>query len=102
MTRARKRYTREFKDEACGLVTAQGYAPADAARQLGVSPQTLGEWLKARGWRATVDHQPAPGDSDDPAVLKLQLRELQSRVRRLELEMEILKKATAFFAREQP
>ena len=67
--RPRKRYTREFKDGACELVTREGYAPAEAARRLGISPQTLGEWLRAKGWSATADHQ-APADSDDPAVLK--------------------------------
>ena len=99
--RPRKRYTREFKDGACELVTREGYAPAEAARRLGISPQTLGEWLRAKGWSATADHQ-APADSDDPAVLKARLRELQARVRRLEMEKEILKKATAFFAKEHP
>jgi transposase-like protein len=41
-------------------------------------------------------------DSDDPKILKAQVRELQRRITRLEAEKEILKKATAFFAREQP
>jgi transposase-like protein len=38
---------------------------------------------------------------EDPAALKAQVRELEARVKRLEMEKEILKKATAFFAKEQ-
>jgi transposase len=38
--------------------------------------------------------------SEDPAALKTQVRELEARVKRLEMEKEILKKATAFFAKE--
>jgi len=97
----RKVYTREFRDEACKLVTAHGKSAADAARDLGLPEQTLGRWLKERGHGGVVAHDPSSGaPGDDPAVLKLQVRELQARVERLELERDILKKATAFFARE--
>jgi transposase-like protein len=40
--------------------------------------------------------------SDDPAVLKIRVKQLEEEVRRLRTEKDILKKATAFFAREQP
>jgi transposase len=97
----RKAYTREFKDEACKLVTAHGKSAADAARDLGVPEQTLNRWLKGRGHRGVVAHDPAMAPAgDDPAVLRVQVRELQAKVARLELERDILKKATAFFARE--
>src|SRR5579862_5044162 len=93
----KKRYSMEFKDEACDLVIKQGYSTAKAARELGIADQTLGHWLKQRGHQVTVEHQ-STQPSDDPAVLKAQLKELSARVRRLEMEKEILKKATAFFA----
>jgi transposase len=94
----RKRYRREFKEEACKLVTGQGRTPSEAARDLGISVQTLGNWLRARGHYCSVEHQPAAVESDDPAILKAQIRQLTAQVRRLETEKEILKKATAFFA----
>ena len=97
-----KRYPKEFKDEACKLVTEQGYTQRQAAEQLGVNPLTLKDWLEKRGLTGPVIDATVPADSDDPNVLKAQVRELQRRVRRLEAEKEILKKATAFFAREQP
>ncbi len=93
----RRRYSLEFKDQACDLVIQQDYSPARAARELGIANQTLAHWLKQRGHHSTVEHQ-ATGPSDDPVVLKAQNKELLARVRRLEMEKEILKKATAFFA----
>jgi transposase len=97
----RKRYRAEFKDEACKLVIEQGRTPAEVARELGIVAQTLGHWLRARGYQTSIEHQPAAVDSDDPAVLKAQVHELTARVRRLETEKEILKKATAYFASQQ-
>ena len=96
----RKVYTREFQDEACKLCTVEGKTAADAARALGVPEQTFNRWLNRRGHRAAVPHDPAAVASDDPAVLRLQVKELRARVERLELERDILKKATAFFARD--
>jgi transposase len=96
----RRDYTPQFRDEACKLVGLDGKTAADVSRSLGVPEQTLNRWLKARGRHAVVPHDPAALDSDDPAVLKVQLKELQAKVRRLEMERDILKKATAFFARE--
>ena len=95
-----KRYPKEFKDEACRLVTEQGYTQRQAAEQLGVNVLTLKGWLEQRSATPPRVDATIP-DSDDPNVLKAQVRELQRRVRRLEAEKEILKKATAFFAREQ-
>ena len=97
---ARKVYTEQFKDEACKLVMQQGYSGAKAAQELGVAPHTLDYWLKKRGHRLAVRH--VPPDSDDPAVLKARIRELEKTLRRTEMEKEILKKATAYFASQSP
>jgi transposase-like protein len=60
---------------------------------------TLLVWLHKAGWRKPVPDGPI---SEDPAVLKAEVAELRRRVRRLEVEKDILKKATAFFAGQNP
>jgi transposase len=101
MTMARKVYTTAFKDDACGLVTDDGHAPAVAARKLGVAEMTLRSWLTTRGWRGPRQPE-APDASDDPKVLKAHIRELARKLAQTEVEKEILKKATAFFASQKP
>ena len=98
---ARKVYTAAFKDDACKLVTGDGRAPASAARELGVAEMTLRSWLTARGWRGPQQRR-APDASDDPRVLKAHIRDLAKKLARAEVEKEILKKATAFFASQNP
>lgn len=98
---ARKAYTTGFKDDACKLVTDDGHAPAVAARKLGVAEMTLRSWLTARGWRGPQQRQ-APDASDDPKVLKAHIRDLAKKLAQSEMEKEILKKATAFFASQNP
>jgi transposase len=95
---ARKRYTTAFKDEACKLVTAQGYELSQAARQLGLDAHTLRYWLVQRGWHGPRAVGLEQVDSDDPAFLKARVRDLEQRLARTEMEREILKKATAWFA----
>jgi transposase len=102
---ARKRYTEQFKDEACRLVTERGYTQRRVTTELGLGHYTLRDWLRERRDReaaaAAAAAAPAPAD-DDPEALRVQVRELRRQVERLELEREILKKATAFFASQGP
>ena len=88
------RYTRQFRQEAIQLVTEQGYRPSEAARKLGIPHSTFEKWINNSGWKKP-DPQPL---SDDPKVLQVQLRETQAQLKRLQMENEILKKATAYFA----
>lgn len=92
------RYTSEFKEEACKLATEPDSNPASAAKRLGIPEMTLRVWLEKRGLLARQQRE-VPG-TDDPAVLKIQIRELQKKLRDAQIDNEILKKATAFFARE--
>ena len=95
-------YSRQFKEQAMRLVTERQYTPTAAARELGMPINTLFQWLRKAGWRppAKGDEQPQLPEvlSDDPAVLKVKLRQLEAENRRLRMEKEILKKATAYFA----
>jgi transposase len=92
----RRTYTTDFKAAAAKLVTEQGYGNKAAASSLGVPPSTMQHWVRRFG-RAPAPAAP-PGD---PASLKAEVDRLRDEVRRLTMEREILKKATAFFASER-
>lgn len=89
------RYSRQFKEESIKLVTEQGYKPTEAARKLGIPDTTFFKWIENSGWK-----KPSPAPSEDPKVLQVQLREAQARLKEMEVENDILKKATAYFARQ--
>ena len=96
MARQRRSYTREFKIEAVRLVTEKGYSVAEAARSLGIGENLL------RSWKAAADKagdQAFPGHGNLPAI-EQELRQLRADNKRLLMERDLLKKATAFFARE--
>ena len=92
---ARRKFTREFKVSAVGLVNEQGYSVPEAARSLGVDPGSIRQWVEKFGNEAGL----AP--SGDGA-LKAELARLRKENARLLMERDILKKAAAFFAKEQP
>lgn len=92
----RRRYSREFKVSAVGLVQQQGYSVPQAAKSLGLDPATL------RGWLKRFAPDPAQASADGPGAVQAELRRLREENRRLTMERDILKKATAFFAKESP
>ena len=94
--RKRRKYTKEFKEEAVKLVTEQGYMISEAARNLGVHENLLGKWK-----RDFSDSTPESLSGDSPAALKAELARLRKENKQLKMEREILKKATAFFVREK-
>jgi len=98
MGQPRRTYTREFKAEAVKLVTEQGRSIGEAARSLGIRENLLRNWKRAL---AAEGGQPFPGRGNPPA-LEDELRRLRAENKRLLMERDILKKATAFFARESP
>jgi transposase len=89
----RRKFTREFKLSAVRLVHEQGYKIAEAAKNLGIDAANVRNWLEQLGDQA--------GPSGEGAV-QTELRRLRKENARLLMEREILKKAAAFFAREQP
>jgi transposase len=92
---ARKKYTREFKVSAVRLVNQQGYSVPDAARSLGVDPQSVRGWVQKFGPEAGLE-------PSGEGALQAELRRLRKENARLLMERDILKKAAAFFAKEQP
>ena len=87
----RRTFSREFKESAVKLVYERGYTAAEAAKSLGVDPATL---------RFLLKKFPAPtGDASPESGLRAELKRLREENKRLLMEREILKKATAFFAK---
>jgi len=91
----RRRFSEEFKRDAVNLVVREGYSFAAAARAVQVSSKSL------RGWYDKFAPQPEPcGEEATLEELKAENKRLRRQLRQAELEREILKKATAYFAKE--
>jgi transposase len=88
-------YPPEFRRDAVALVRTSGKPVRQAARELGISSETLRNWVK----QDRIDQgQGAPGELT--STERDELRRLRREVTELRLEREILKKAAAFFAKE--
>ncbi len=98
----RKHYPSEFKAEAIKLVEEQGYSCRQAGKQLGIPHKTLANWVRPRRKQQRSAQIAAGVAQDDPAALRARIGELEKQLRRAEMEREILKKATAYFAKENP
>ena len=92
----RRRFTKEFKDDAVSLVVEQGYSCAEVGRRLGVSENNVNRWV--RQYRDNKESASADGLTREQ--LEAELKRLRKENKRLEMEREILKKAAAFFANE--
>ena len=91
----RRNFTADFKFDAVKLVVEQGYSVSEAARNLGVSASALRRWVKD-GREETMSIPEIEALAQAQATIKEQVK----RLKRLEMEREILKKAAAFFANE--
>jgi transposase len=92
----RRQYTKEFKLDAVSLVVDQGYKCSEAARNLGINANILGRWIK----EFDQDEGQAFRGNGKLTEEQEEIRRLNAQVKRLEMEKEILKKATVFFAKE--
>ena len=86
-------YTVEFKEQAVKHAQAQGIGVA--ARELGLVEQTLRNWVKAAG-----AGQLAGAGAKPVTAEQMELSRLRAENARLKMHVEILKKATAYFARD--
>ena len=92
---ARRSFSEEFKKDAVRLVAEEGYSFKAAAQAVGVGEVSLRQWH--------AKYAPAASSSEDNATsdeLRDENKRLRAQLRRAELERDILKKATAFFAKE--
>lgn len=86
-------YPPEFRERAVELVRLSGRPMSQIARELGVSTTGLQRWVS----QSKIDAGEKPGSSTDDHA---ELVKLRRDVRRLEMENEILKRAAAYFAKE--
>lgn len=90
-----RKFSPEFREEAARMVIDTSRSIADIAREIGVSETTLGNWTRAYR-EAHAEDEPELELSE-----RARLRELERRTRELEMENAFLKKAAAYFAKEQ-
>lgn len=90
----KRKYTSEYRESAVALVLSEGRTVKQAAADLGMPENTLNVWVsQARNGKGVF----TPVAQVDLAA---RVRELEAENRRLTIERDILKKATAFFAKE--
>jgi len=92
----RRRHGREFKLEAVRLVRERGVSVAQAARELGLHPNLLRNWVKS----FEADPQFAFPGKGQMKPEQLEIERLRREVQKLKAERDILKKAAAYFAKE--
>jgi transposase len=91
----RQIYTKEFKEEAVKLVTEQGLTIAEAARRLSMPGQNLSRWLsKAKDGKPQESSRGKEISDKDAEISRLRRENAE-----LRMERDILKKATAYFAK---
>ena len=96
MAKKRRRvFTKEFKLDAARLVAIQGFTQREVAERLGVNVWSVRQWIKKFRESGGV---PA---ADEPQPEAEELGRLRAENKRLRMENEILKKATAYFAKDQ-
>lgn len=93
MANPAEKYTEEYRRETADYIISTGRPTAEVARELGINSKTATRWVAER--------RRAAAGEPDPKAEAAELRALQKRVRELEMENAFLKKAAAFFAREQ-
>jgi transposase len=91
--RPRRSFTKEFKAEVVGLVRQPGNSPASVARDLDLTETAVRTWVK----QADIDDGHREGLT---SAEREELARLRRENRVLREERDILKRATAFFARE--
>lgn len=92
--KVRKQYTKEFKLGAVRLVTEQERSISDAAQSLGIPPWSLSRWVSS----AKKEGQQAFRGNGNRSAQEQEIFELRQRVKQLQEEKDILKKAAAYFA----
>jgi transposase len=94
MARAKRTFSKEFRDKAVAYVLEQNKSIAGAARELGIGETTLANWI------AAARESGPEGDGSVTPAARDEIRRLRAENRELQMRVELLKKATAYFASE--
>jgi transposase len=94
----RQKYTKEFREQAVRLVLEQELTTPEVARRLAISDKTLANWV----FRARRGQLAMLGESRRPVTdLEVEVSRLKRDLAEARMERDILKKATAYFAKAQ-
>ena len=93
--RKRRSFTKAYKAEVVALIRKSGKSVGAVSRELGLTETAVRRWVE----QAEIDSGGGPAGALTTAERE-ELAQLRKRVKTLEMEREILKKATAFFAKE--
>ena len=89
--KTRPTFSPEFKLESAQLVVDNGYTTRQAAEAVNVGQSTMDKWVR----QLKLERQGGPSKARPITPEQRRIRELEQRIKRIELENEILKKATA-------
>jgi transposase len=94
MSKQRRSFSAEYKEQVARMVVEESRAIPSTAREIGVNQQTLRNWVN--------EYRKNHAGDEPPLTLseRARLRELEKEIRELRLEKEFLGKAAAFFASE--
>jgi transposase len=98
MSNERSQYTESFKRDIVEQILVGGKSPSQVSKETGIKLNSIYTWVK-RYKTAKQEHTPFPGHGK-VSSLEEELRQLRRRNKQLEEQIVILKKATAFFARD--
>jgi transposase-like protein len=94
LSRPKRNFSPEYREEAVKQVIETSRPIAQVAKELGINPGTLANWVNA--YRREHAGEEAPLSVSERA----RLRELEREARELRMENEFLKKAAAYFAKD--
>ena len=86
MGRHKHRHNKSFRDQACKLVSEQGYSAREAARELGIPRNTLWNWLTENGQHTLSSQEQDKQLGDDPKVLRIRVKERGRQVVNLQID----------------
>ena len=93
ISKPRRQYTEEFKQEAVELIKRSGKSQAQISRELGVSGQNISRWRQKYG--------EDENEFEEQTISKEEFKAMQAELRRVKEERDILKKALNIFSRKE-